>query len=111
ERKNIAFDTSMQKYLYNGFQFHFYNYAIPNANRSHWNIDYVLLDKDRDVNEAADSKLQDIGFINAPTSLLKDYQSMPWPHYQTSPSSFIKSSMTDSIRNIWVNPGQDVAYS
>ena len=104
QRVNIPIDTGMVKYLYNGFQFHFFNYAIPNANVNHWNIDYVVLDKNRNLNDSLDPRLTDVGFISPPTSILNEYQSMPWQHYKVAPSSFMKSSLTDSIRSIWFHP-------
>jgi len=102
QRVNIKIGDSLQKYLYNGFQFHFYSYAVPNGNRSHWNIDYVMLDKGRSADSSVDL-LTDVGFINPPTSILNEYQSMPWQHYETAPSSYMKASMTDSVRCINFN--------
>ncbi len=94
ERVDIAItDTS---YLHGGFTFRFYNYASSNANEDHWNIDYVYIDKGRSANDA----IKDIGFVNRPKSILKDYESMPWKHYKTNPLSFMKFSYSDSIRNL-----------
>lgn len=47
------------KYLYNGFQFRFKNYASLTGNNDHWHIDYVRLDKNRSV---TDTSISDIAF-------------------------------------------------
>jgi len=80
-------------YLANGFQFRFRNYACPCGNVDHWNIDYVYLDKNRNPN---DTTFQDVAFAYNPSSLLTNYQAMPWRQYQKSE---LRDSLVTWIRN------------
>ena len=76
-----------ERFLKNGFRFRFINYAsLPQnsdlsmiGNCDHWNIDYVLLDKNR---HAGDTVYHDVAFRNGTRSLLKNYESMPWSHFK-----------------------------
>jgi len=78
-----------KKFLKNGFRFRFINYAsLPqNSNLSitgncdHWNIDYVLLDKNR---LAGDTVYHDVAFRTGIRSLLKNYESMPWNQFKAA---------------------------
>jgi hypothetical protein len=85
-------------FLYKGFQFRFYNIATVNGNRDHWNLDYVILNK----NTVANDSIRDNAFINNKGSLLTEFSSMPYPHYKalSNPAASIKSSIIDSVRNI-----------
>ena len=77
-------------FLKKGFRFRFRNYAsqFPNpdlfdkrANVDIWNIDYVKLDKNR---TPSDTVLRDVAFIEPVKSILKDYTSVPWSHFQSA---------------------------
>lgn len=68
-------------FLFDGFQFRFRNYATLSGNNDHWNIDYVKLDASR---TSVDTILDDVAFRELPTSLLKDYQFIPYTHFDTS---------------------------
>lgn len=83
--KQVILPVLGSDYLVDGFQFRFKNYVsitatIPSkiGNGDFWNIDYVLLDKDRNIN---DTIVGDVAFLNPTTSLLQDYEAMPWRHY------------------------------
>ncbi len=75
-------------YFHDGFQFRFLNYAsisfdsdVPgrNGNGDIWNLDYVQLGSGRSM---ADTVLQDLAIINPLYSPLRDFESMPWSHFQ-----------------------------
>ena len=76
-------------YYNSRFQFRFRNYASldPNpksgiaGNCDQWNIDYILLDRNRSVN---DSIYRDIAFVEKAPSMLKKYQAMPSIQYRAS---------------------------
>jgi len=77
-----------QRFLKKGFQFRFINYASisPNTgdpsmigNCDHWNIDYVYLDLNRDIN---DTVYADVAFRSGIRSLLRSHEAMPWPHFR-----------------------------
>lgn len=76
------------RYLKKGFQFRFINYASLTPNLSDpsmvgncdiWNIDYVLLDKNRN---AGDTIFADVAFTLPIRSLLKSHEAMPWKQFR-----------------------------
>ena len=76
------------RYLKKGFQFRFINYASLSPNLSDpsmvgncdiWNIDYVLLDKNRN---AGDTVFADVAFTLPMRSLLKSHEAMPWKQFR-----------------------------
>jgi len=86
--RQAALPITDQKFLKNGFRFRFINYASLARNMSnlsiisncdHWNIDYVLLDKNR---TAGDTVYHDVAFRTGIRSVLKNHESMPWNHFQ-----------------------------
>lgn len=76
------------RFLKKGFRFRFMNYATISlnsvdqsmiGNSDHWNIDYVLLDKNR---EPDDTVYADVAFRSPIRSLLKNHEAMPWNHFR-----------------------------
>ncbi len=97
-------------FLSDTFQFRFRNYAsLSNSettesqasNVDQWNLDYILLDKDRSFN---DTIYNDFAFVEPVSSLLKNYESVPWPHYQRASAYEINDSVTTIYRNLYKNP-------
>ncbi len=102
-----------EKYLQNGFRFRFLNYASQPANGDyrdmfsnvdHWHIDYVRLDRNRSF---ADTVLRDVAFTLPLNSLLIDYESIPWKHFEaayfTQRQAFIQTEIANYdtlIRNV-----------
>jgi hypothetical protein len=77
-----------EKFLKKGFRFRFINYASlsPNiiepsmiSNCDQWNIDYVMLDKNRTEN---DTVFNDVAFRYPLRSLLKTHEAMPWKQFK-----------------------------
>jgi len=77
-------------YLKKGFRFRFKNYAsqISNtdqfdkrANVDLWHIDYLELDKNRFISDTVN---RDVAFIDPIKSILKDYTSLPWSHFEAA---------------------------
>jgi hypothetical protein len=75
------------EFLQKGFAFRFRNLASisgdPDAPGKHgnsdlWHLDYVRLDKGRNVN---DTVLRDVACVKPMSSLLQTYQAMPWNHF------------------------------
>ena len=85
-------------YLHADFQFMFTTYTRQVGNANHWHIDYVLLDKDRKQNE---DYYNDYAIQTTPTSLLKDYNSMPYEHFMVNPSSHMMDSVYVSVSNLY----------
>ena len=88
----INIDTS---YFQNGFQFRFRNYAHLNANLDQWHIDYVYLNRNRNH---ADTIFSDVAFAYNPSSLLKNYQAMPWEQYK--PSELRDTLVGDTLQTL-----------
>lgn len=91
----IKLDSAV--YFWGGFQFRFYNYATPNGNRDHWNIDYVKLK----ANETYNEPLKEITLVNPIVSYLKDYTAMPYSHYKhevAAGNNPVNTSINDSVR-------------
>ncbi len=79
----IAIDSA--KFLYNGFQFRFRNYASICGNNDHWHLDYVYLQKNRnnaDTSQSNYGKYADVAYTKPPSSpLYNGYTAMPWRHF------------------------------
>lgn len=95
-------------YFIKDFRFRFVNYgsmadhSLPSwqSNVDHWNIDYVHLDMNR---SASKPQIQDITFVNTPSSLLKRYDAMPYSQFSVDPLKH----MIDSLRPLISNLGVD----
>jgi hypothetical protein len=83
----IKIDKS--RFLKKGFRFRFINYASLSANLNNdpsmvsncdqWNIDIILLDKNRN---AGDTIFTDVAFRYPLRSLLKTHEAMPWKQFK-----------------------------
>jgi len=94
-----------ERFLQKGFQFRFVNYASisPNitdpsmiGNCDIWNVDYVLLDKNRN---AADTTFADVAFTLPLRSLLKSHEAMPWKQFRQVYLQEMGSSILVHYRN------------
>ncbi|MDR2887775.1 MAG: T9SS type A sorting domain-containing protein [Bacteroidales bacterium] len=86
--RQAALPVTDEKFLKNGFRFRFINYASVTGNAAdisitgncdHWNIDYVVLDKNR---LESDTVYHDVAFRTGIRSLLKNYEAMPWNQFR-----------------------------
>ncbi len=92
------------KYLKNGFKFRFKNIAslgssiYPDlaSNCDFWHIDYVYLNKDRNEN---DNDFKDIAFTKPLTSLLNNFEAIPWSHFKTLTEQAIKEKLNIEFYN------------
>ncbi len=92
-------------YFRNDFQFRFHNYAsISNdnlqswqSNCDYWNVDYIVLDKNR---SRLDTTHKDITFVGKAPSFLEKYQSMPFYQYSDDPVSDLKLGLKMYISNL-----------
>jgi hypothetical protein len=101
--KQVMIPITDTNYLCNKFQFRFRNYvslepqlgiAGWEGNVDLWHIDYIRLDVNRYVNDVFTN---DLAFVSPTTSLLKNYQSMPWKQFQVSD---MKSNFTNQLTNL-----------
>lgn len=80
-----------------GFQFRFKNYTSRYGRLDHWNIDYVRLDKGR---TKSDTAISEVTWVErTPSSLLKNYEAMPWTHFIGNESAELKTSFDIRVRN------------
>jgi len=114
--KQVIIRIEDPRFLKKGFQFRFINYASlsPNTNDismagncDQWNLDYVLLDKNRN---AGDTTFADVAFTLPLRSLLKTHEAMPWKQFrqvylqEMGPSILIHYRNNDTIiRNVTRN--------
>lgn len=102
--KNVMIPILDTAYLTNQFQFRFKNYAslannnIPSwsSNVDHWNLDYVYLD----INRFVDSiNFNDVAFTKNVTTLLKNYEEMPWKQFIADSANAMKDSVLFKYKN------------
>jgi len=89
EFEQVFVPITQSKYLQNGFQFRFVNYATPRGALDHFHIDYVQLDRNRADNEVID----DVAYVYPIRTLLEGYSSMPWKHFIQNPASFMANDV------------------
>jgi hypothetical protein len=86
--KPVIIKIDQSRYLKKGFSFRFINYASLSSdlndpamagNCDQWNIDYILLDKNR---SNGDTLPADVAFTLPLRSSLKTYEAMPWRHFR-----------------------------
>jgi len=87
-------------FYHSAFQFRFMNYGNLAGNMDHWHLDYVYLNKGRHMN---DLYYKDMSITKLPLSLLKDYRSMPWAHFDRE-SSLLRSTLKIYARNMSDQP-------
>lgn len=95
---------SEDKYLKDGFQFRFKNYASLGSstypslagNCDFWHIDYVYLNRNRN---ASDNVFHDVAFNKPLNSLLEDYDAVPWSHFKAFPSLALNNSVSVDYKN------------
>jgi hypothetical protein len=101
----VIIPVNKDRFLKKGFQFRFINYASLSSNLNDpsmvgncdiWNIDYVLLDKNRN---AADTAFADVALRLPLRSLLKSYEAMPWKHFRQTYLQQMGSSIPIHYRN------------
>lgn len=81
--KQVRVAINKQQFLHETFQFQFVNFTHRWGNNNHWHLDNVYIDKNR----SGDSTFyRDIAIQSKPTSLLKDFASMPYDHFMAETS-------------------------
>ncbi len=87
EQYFLAIDET--RFLYDGFQFRFRNYAAISGNNDHWHLDYVYLEKNRNnanPTQVNFGKYPDVAYTKPPRSPLGNgYTAMPWTHFAANP--------------------------
>lgn len=85
-------------YLQDGFQFRFINYGTKMGALDHWHIDYVYLAEDFNPDTFDYEEVAQQYPLN--TLLAYDYTSVPWTHFLSNPSYFMKNEFSYYQRNL-----------
>ena len=105
EFRNVIIPVNHPRFLKRGFQFRFTNYASLSQNLIDpsmagncdiWNIDYLLLDSNRNQ---GDTVFSDVAFRLPVRSLLKNYEAMPWKQFMQVFLQEMGSSISVHYRN------------
>lgn len=93
-------------YFQNGFQFRFKSYGALAGSLDVWHIDYVHLDK---LRSASETLAADWAFSEPSPSFIKDFTSMPWPHYEFAPeynmiTNYAAATYNSSNSSPLINP-------
>jgi hypothetical protein len=103
--KPVILKVDNARFLKKGFQFRFTNYASLSSNPNDpsmvgncdiWNIDYVVLNKNRN---AADTVFADVALVSPIRSLLKTYEAMPLNQFRQIELQEMGSSIPIRYRN------------
>jgi len=87
-------------YLQDGFRFRFKNYCTLHGALDHWHLDYVLLNDDISPSNFI---YDEVGFQYPNNSLLNfGLTAMPWTHFETNPSLYMRDEITFSQRNLGI---------
>lgn len=106
----VFIPVNEEVFLTDTFQFRFRNYASLSSgenaeskasNVDQWNVDYIYLDKGR---SSTDTIFNDYAFVEPMGSLLRNYESVPWPHYQRASAYEISDHVTTIFRNLYGSP-------
>ena len=103
--QQVMIPVTEERFLKEGFRFGFRNkaslpksieYRDKRGNVDHWHIDYVRLARNRTF---SDTVIRDVAFSKAPPSMLKDYESIPWDHFETGYNTLYKPFVTIDYYN------------
>lgn len=83
-------------FFHDHFQMRWVNKATMGISNSHWHLDYIRLDANRNM---SDSLINDVTMSNASSTLLGDFSAMPYRHFKTDPSSFLATQVTSTLHN------------
>jgi hypothetical protein len=93
-------------FFYKQFQFRFRNLANPSGNLDTWHLDFVYMARGR---TAADTAPNDVGIYKPSGSILKDYYSMPWNQFISSPAKHLGTSIpiyaknnSNTLKNVYI---------
>ncbi len=105
EFKHEFIHITEEQYLKKGFRFRFKNKISPTINSNsptitsncdQWHLDYIYLDTTRTLN---DSKGLDIAFTQPLNTILDEYSSVPWDHYEFAQDALLTEALLLSYKN------------
>lgn len=94
------------KWLHSGFRFRMINYASLTGLVDLWHIDYVYLDENRSI---FDTIVNDVAFKEKPTTILNEYQEMPYKQFLADTSRFKR--LLHGARSVNLNSAKNTSFS
>lgn len=104
--KQVMIPITQTQYLKRGFQFRFKNKGSMYGADDHWHIDYIKLDRLRNVN---DTLVQDISITSNASPLIKPYSAMPWNQFDVN--SLADNHFVDIKNNFNIASNVDFTFS
>ena len=95
--EQVLIPVREERFLKEGFQFRFANYATLSGSFDHWHVDYVRLAGQR---SSDDTRLVDIAYMYPETSILQTYTSVPFARFEGSSSSAMALQVEEKMRNL-----------
>ncbi|MCB0768788.1 MAG: T9SS type A sorting domain-containing protein [Flavobacteriales bacterium] len=98
--QQVLIPITQGRFLKEGFQFRFTNYATLSGSFDHWHLDYVRLAAQRTFD---DTRLVDVAYLYPETSILQTYTSVPFNQFEVASSASMALSVDERIRNLDIN--------
>lgn len=95
--KQVVVPILNASFFHSAFQFRFVNYAKALGNLNHWHIDYLRIDRQRNL---FDTLISDVAFIGTRKGFLNNLSTMPYNHFKVAPSSNLLSTHYVVARNL-----------
>lgn len=84
-------------HLQDGFRFRFRNHGALAGNVDLWHIDYVLLDDNLNPDNLG---FFEVAYVDPRHTLTEPYSIMPWSHFLSDPTTFMRDSVQTRHRNM-----------
>jgi len=104
--KRAHVSVKSTNFLTDDFQFRFRNFGALSGNLDHFHLDYVHF---RAFSGFQDTLVEDFAMVYPTTTLLKDYTSVPWDHYQNNSAGKMSSTTDVVVRNSYLNGGANIS--
>lgn len=98
--EQVLVPITQERFLKEGFQFRFVNYASLSGSFDHWHLDYVRLGRQRAFD---DTRIVDVAYLYPEASILQTYTSIPFDAFQAAPASAMALQVSERIRNLDIN--------
>lgn len=98
--QQVLIPVTQGRFLKDGFQFRFVNYATLSGSFDHWHLDYVRLGRQRAFN---DTRIVDVAWVYPEASILQTYTSVPFDQFASAPASLMAVQVTEKLRNLDIN--------
>ncbi|MCX6352405.1 MAG: T9SS type A sorting domain-containing protein [Bacteroidetes bacterium] len=96
----LKINTATDSFRYDGFQFRFVNYGNLTGNLDHWHVDYVYINAASQPRTMADSFIKDVALSRIPSSIFKEYFSVPTKQFYKNPNSFFADFSKAYVSNL-----------